>query len=206
MATVSTKDTILEVAARLFASQGYAAVSMRDVATEVGVTPANLYYHFKDKETLIREALAHVFADRTAPLEAIAGDSSPPDRTFEVVVGWFVRLIFEDAVFSRLLFRELLDGDGQRLEYLSKTVFERPFALITEVTSAYATRSDPVLSAVSVIGMIFGHFQLSRVLPHLPGGRVEHTNTDAVTRHVLALLRGALNGGPDGEPNVEAAP
>lgn len=37
-----TRTTILLEAAKLFASEGYSAVSMRDVANKVGVTPANL--------------------------------------------------------------------------------------------------------------------------------------------------------------------
>jgi len=43
MPAPDTQGVILEVASRLFASRGYDAVSMRDVAMEVGGTPANLY-------------------------------------------------------------------------------------------------------------------------------------------------------------------
>ncbi|NKB84848.1 helix-turn-helix transcriptional regulator [Ochrobactrum grignonense] len=57
-----TRTVIIETAAGLFADLGYSAVSMRDVASKVGVTPANLYHHFKGKDELIREALAHVRA------------------------------------------------------------------------------------------------------------------------------------------------
>ena len=40
------RATVLEVALRLFARNGYAGVSMRDVALEVGFTQAAIYYHF----------------------------------------------------------------------------------------------------------------------------------------------------------------
>lgn len=198
MSSINTRETILEVASRLFASKGYAAVSMRDVAAEVGVTPANLYHHFKDKEHLIREALAHVFAEKTSSLESVVFESSSPEQKFEAVVTWFVKLIFEDEIFARLLFRELLDGDSDRLEYLSTTVFARPFALITSVTTDYSTHADPVLSAVTVVGVILGHVQLSGTLRHLPGGRAEHADPSVITRHILAMLRPALKSGPTG--------
>lgn len=196
MSGPETRTAILQSAARLFASKGYAAISIRDVAADVGVTPANLYYHFKDKEQLVRATLVHVFAERTSPMDALLAEPSTSDHKLQVVVGWFVGLIFTDEVFSRLLFRELLDGDKERLEYLSKTVFERPFGLFTSLTTDFAPKADPVLLAVSIVGVVLGHFQLSGALPHLPGGKAEHADPAVITRHVLALLRYALKAEP----------
>ncbi|RAI43862.1 TetR/AcrR family transcriptional regulator [Rhodoplanes roseus] len=192
MAKAQMRATILETASRLFASRGYAAVSMRDVATEVGVTPANLYYHFSDKEQLIREALVHVFTERTAPLETVLAVPVTCDQKLETFVLWLVGLLWQDEVFAKLLFRELLDGDRSRLEHLSRTVLERPFALITSATAGYNRRADPVLSAVSIIGIVLGHFQLSVALPFLPGGRKEHTDPEVVSRHILTVVRSAI--------------
>lgn len=44
-------------AARLFRAHGYAAVSLRDVARECGVTTGSLYHHFRSKDDLVREVL-----------------------------------------------------------------------------------------------------------------------------------------------------
>jgi AcrR family transcriptional regulator len=41
-----TRQQILEVARELFLSRGYKGVSMKDVAEEIQVTSAALYYHF----------------------------------------------------------------------------------------------------------------------------------------------------------------
>ena len=41
-----TRQQILEVARELFLSKGYKGVSMKEVAEEVQVTSAALYYHF----------------------------------------------------------------------------------------------------------------------------------------------------------------
>jgi AcrR family transcriptional regulator len=50
-----TRKKIIEVAKALFARDGYAAVSMEDIARGVGVRKASLYYFYKSKE--------HVYAD-----------------------------------------------------------------------------------------------------------------------------------------------
>lgn len=47
-------DILFEVALRLFACNGYAGVSMRDVALEVGFTQAAIYYHFFQQDRLLQ--------------------------------------------------------------------------------------------------------------------------------------------------------
>jgi len=46
----STKQTILKIAGRLFSQRGYYGVSMQDLADEIHITKAALYYHFTSKE------------------------------------------------------------------------------------------------------------------------------------------------------------
>jgi AcrR family transcriptional regulator len=66
MATSETRERILDAAERLFASQGFAATSLRTVITDAGVNLAAIHYHFGSKEALIRA----VFARRLEPLNA----------------------------------------------------------------------------------------------------------------------------------------
>ena len=44
---------VLDAAARLFREKGYAATSMRDIASAVDMLPGSLYYHFASKEELL---------------------------------------------------------------------------------------------------------------------------------------------------------
>ena len=48
-----TKNKIMEAAIRLFAEKGFAAVPMRDVAKEVGITIASIYYYYASKDALL---------------------------------------------------------------------------------------------------------------------------------------------------------
>lgn len=49
-----TRTRILDAARGLFNEEGTSAVSTNHVAAEAGVSPGNLYYHFKDKQEIIR--------------------------------------------------------------------------------------------------------------------------------------------------------
>lgn len=185
-----TRNAILEIAAELYAELGYSAVSMRDVASNVGVTPANLYHHFQGKDELIREAIAYVFTHKTASLEGLLDSGANPDDRLEAFVRWLIHLLAEDRIFFRLLVRELTDGDTERLAYLVTTVLERPFALVRGLARArVGNDEDDFLAAVSIIGLVLGHMQLGAIVAHLPDGRPHHLDPDVISHHVFATLR-----------------
>jgi TetR/AcrR family transcriptional regulator, cholesterol catabolism regulator len=50
---VARPDQIMDIAARQFRARGYAAVSLRDIATEAGMRTPSLYYHFPSKDDLV---------------------------------------------------------------------------------------------------------------------------------------------------------
>jgi len=193
MHAVDTRGEILEIAARLYAGLGYSAVSMRDLAGEVGVTQANLYHHFRSKDDLIRETLAHVFAQKTAPMVELLERPGTSSQRLAAFVNWFVRLLVEDRVFFRLLVRELVDGDGARLKALADSVLERPFSLVSSLADPQRPKDERFLAAISIIGLMLGHVQLAALLPYLPGGRPEQADPSVVARHITTVLRRAFH-------------
>ena len=56
-----TKEWILETACRLFNEYGTAAISTKRIAKEMGISPGNLYYHFKNKELPIEGHLYDLY-------------------------------------------------------------------------------------------------------------------------------------------------
>ncbi|MEP7176615.1 MAG: helix-turn-helix domain-containing protein, partial [Gemmatimonadales bacterium] len=54
----STRDLILDAAERLFADQGFARTTIKQIGRQAGVNSALLYYYFADKDRLYREVLA----------------------------------------------------------------------------------------------------------------------------------------------------
>uniref|UniRef100_UPI0025D4F336 TetR/AcrR family transcriptional regulator n=1 Tax=uncultured Corynebacterium sp. TaxID=159447 RepID=UPI0025D4F336 len=75
------KAEIAEVAARLFATNGFESTSVADVAHEVGTSPASIFYYFDDKAALFRapfetdlpiaEKLIEAHRESTDPLASI---------------------------------------------------------------------------------------------------------------------------------------
>lgn len=71
---------ILDAARELFATEGYDAVTMRRVAQAIEYSPTALYFHFKDKETLIRELCYEDFHALTRVFQRIAREPDPVER------------------------------------------------------------------------------------------------------------------------------
>jgi AcrR family transcriptional regulator len=57
------KETIVASAAELFMEKGFAATSIRDIAERAECSTANLYYHFKNKQSLFREVMIYCSHD-----------------------------------------------------------------------------------------------------------------------------------------------
>ncbi len=90
-AGTKTRDRILATALALFNAEGEAQVSTVDIAAVLGISPGNLYYHFKGKEAII-EAL---FASFETELKQVL--SAPIKRALSIEDHWiFVYIVFEE--------------------------------------------------------------------------------------------------------------
>ncbi len=70
-------DQILAVAAELFARNGVAATTVREIADEVGILSGSLYHHFDSKEAMVDEILSPYLKDLGDACQQVA--SSPAD-------------------------------------------------------------------------------------------------------------------------------
>jgi len=186
-----SKDDILEKTAPLFASQGYAATSMRDLAKVCGITPAALYHHFTDKEQLYREVLEYTFRRRIGrmgdALQGVVGFEARVRRVVEVLVD----AVDDDELFLPMLRRELLERDEKRLEYLATRVFAEPFREIMRVgRDLPAGRFRPSFLAASALALTIGHYTLEPVrrylMPSDTPDDLRQTIIDHVTKLALA--------------------
>ncbi|MCK5941317.1 MAG: TetR family transcriptional regulator [Planctomycetes bacterium] len=81
MPTTDTKDTILDAAETLFAEQGFAATSLRQLTARAGVNLAAVNYHFGSKEELVKAVLRRCIQpindERRRLLDAITTPTLP---------------------------------------------------------------------------------------------------------------------------------
>ncbi len=192
-------SAILAAAAALFAEHGYAGVAMSEVARRARVSKANLYHHFGSKQGLYL-AVLRAACDQTAG--SIEGIGAGPDEAPLEALRSYARTHLESMLThpgpTRLVLREIVEGDERRLQALAEQVladhFSRLVALVRAGQQGGALRADldPGLLAFVLVAANAFFFESRGVIRHLaeagfaadPGGYSEQ---------VLDLvLRGAL--------------
>ncbi|OUR67770.1 hypothetical protein A9Q77_09840 [Marinomonas sp. 42_23_T18] len=93
---MKTRDRILDAALTLFNDQGEHKVSTNHMATYLGMSPGNLYYHFKNKQDIIYDLFlqheAQIDAALTLPEGTPADYKMTLEDKFAVMLGVFESL------------------------------------------------------------------------------------------------------------------
>jgi AcrR family transcriptional regulator len=99
---VKTKERILEVALKLFNEQGTYAVSTNHIAEAAGISPGNLYYHYRNKEEIIRALyqLLDQTSDRIFTLTAPPTGLADLERLLEASYNllWNYRFFYREII------------------------------------------------------------------------------------------------------------
>jgi AcrR family transcriptional regulator len=74
----SFREAIVRVATERFAGKGYAGVTLRGLATELGCSPMNLYRYFRNKEEIFAAVRAAAFGRFADALEPVARSEREP--------------------------------------------------------------------------------------------------------------------------------
>ena len=120
-------------AVRLFNARGTATVSTNHIAEEAGISPGNLYYHFRNKEEIIRAIFGRMMAAWDATFE-LPRDRAPTltdvrgmlEETYSVLWEYrffyreFVALLRRDPELGRS-YREVREGGLANTEFLLGT-------------------------------------------------------------------------------------
>ena len=76
-----TKSRILETAIDLFNDRGTKAVTTNHIAAAMGISPGNLYYHFSNKEEIIRAIFAQMHEKGLTDYREINEERGPGTAT-----------------------------------------------------------------------------------------------------------------------------
>lgn len=101
---MKTRDRILQCSLELFNEEGEPNVTTLHVATELDISPGNLYYHFKGKDSIIAE----LFSDFETELSELQITQLPDDSP--LLSMWaYLQLSFETMARYLFLFRDVAD-------------------------------------------------------------------------------------------------
>lgn len=186
-----TQERLLDTAADLFANQGYAGVSMRDIARAVGITQAAIYHHFANKDALYIAAVTFLFEQNTLGLSEQMASDIAPERRLELLIAAMLDNMENDPRFRLIYMRELLQNKEGRLAEIAQNAFAAFYQPLNALMLELAPSKDSQLLIFSLAGMIFHHLEARKIAPYLPNPSPEDLDTPSLARHISDLF---LNG------------
>ncbi|MFP4238890.1 TetR/AcrR family transcriptional regulator [Rhodosalinus sp.] len=175
-----TNRRMRAAALRLFARHGYAAVSMRQIAAEVGVQAGALYTHTPDKQTLLFSLMEAHLHELLA-----ARDALPPARGATERLDRFVRfhirfhLARPEAVFIAYMELRNLEPANFRVIEALRRDYETGLEAILRDGAAEGVFAvpDAKIAALGLIAMLTGINTWYR-----EGGRLSLGEVEAIYR------------------------
>lgn len=119
--------------------------------------------------------------------EILGANKSALER-LELFIYKFTELMSNDEDFRRLLQREMLDGDDERLKYMADKVFKGQFDAIGDLVKQVSPECDPHMMTISISSLILYHLETAPIRKFLPGYKPEHDQLDYIARHVYKIL------------------
>lgn len=185
----TTGPRVHTAALRLFAQHGYAAVSMRQIAAEVGVQAGALYLYTPDKQTLLFDLMRAHMEVLLATWD-VSPQASDPLEKLEQFTRFHIAFHLDrsDAVFvSYMELRNLSQANFEVIEALRRSYEDRLEAILKDGQAAGVFNvPDTKLATMAVIAMLTGVTTWFREGGRLSRARVEAIYWDMVRKAVGA--------------------
>ncbi len=185
------RELILAAAAQLFASRGYTAATMNQVAAACGVSKPLLYHYVRDKQALLAQiTLGHVA--RLEALQAeVAAQGLEPEAHLRALIQRFMgvyaraehqhRVLTEDVKF-------LAEAEREAVLAAQRRVVQAFAQAVAAVRPALASAGLGTPLAMLLFGMINWTFTWLK-----PGGALDHGSLAPIVAELFFGGLGAVN-------------
>lgn len=186
------REALLTASLKLIEAEGLAAVSLRRVAREAGVSPGAPYHHFKDRTAVLTALAAQGFRLLAADLTAATAAVTNPVEALSALIHAYVAFAQRQPAYFRLMFRPELsesrhDPEAKEAGHAAEAIFESTITTVVEAGLVPPDKAEPF----SVLIWSLGHGLASLWLDgHLSD---DYEDPDALTTQITALVESALN-------------
>jgi AcrR family transcriptional regulator len=149
------REQLLDVALKLFASRGFNATTMDDIAEAAGVTKPLLYQHFRSKRALYMELTSTVADDLLEAIGKAAAEAEGPRQQVEKGLAAYLHAMVKRADAYNLLFGNVVTNDmelSRAVRQVKSTIAETIESLI----DAGLEEDHRRMLAHAIVGMVEG--------------------------------------------------
>ena len=113
------KEEIIKTAAKLFKEKGYSAVTMRDLATAMGMKAASLYNHINSKQEILKIIIISIAEEFTKGIDVIYNSNNSSLDKLSQVIALHVKITTNSTNEMASLNNDWMHLEGQSDYYLT---------------------------------------------------------------------------------------
>lgn len=183
------RASIIEVAKRLFAQNGFHGVSIDEIVRAVGVSPAILYRHFHSKEELYQAVLHEFSCTRESYVETVVDDDIGFEKVLRGMTRVFIASIVANPDLLKMELHSQLEGsDASREFFLNrwKSFTDYIEYNLTELQAQGKIEKIDVKAAALMYQGMIRELLLLKCLQ--PNDRFENTSIDDLVNELIDLF------------------
>ena len=162
---------LYDASARLFASQGYHATSLRELAEALGLNKSSLYHYFDSKQQLLYQLLDDYISEALAEIQSLCAGERDPEEKLADFMRYYTRFYARDLDRLALLVNEVDNLEPRYRKVLEKKE-RRYLAALTDILEQLREQGrlkdvPSTVAAFAFFGMVHYTFRWYR-----PRGKV----------------------------------
>ena len=191
-----TREQLLEAAIEIFAAKSYREATLAEICTRAGVNSAAANYHFRNKETLYREAWRQSFTNsiKAHPIDGGVSPDAPAALRLHGHIKALLERITDNGSREFMIVQQEMASPTGLLDEVMLAEIEpmrnRTQTLIRELLGPAASEDQVKYSDISVLSQCINPAVIKTRHSRRGGPRIE--NLDAYIEHVYAFTIGGL--------------
>ena len=190
--TADVRSDILNTAEELFATQGFAPTSVREIARQVGVNPAMVHYYFGSKKKLLRAVMERVLEPLAASVQTLSQRDS-----FDVAayIAPLFEVMSEHPFLPQLIAREVFLSGGEMHQQFVENFAPRlggrlPGILEHEqLKGRMSVQLRPNVTAMLILSMCFFPFIARPVTEKTLKISYDRDGLASISKHIHQILK-----------------
>jgi AcrR family transcriptional regulator len=186
-----TRQGILEAAYELFLTQGYAASSMRQIASRAGLALGGIYNHFGSKEAIFSELVLDRHPYRQVLPILLNTPADDPESFVRLAAKMMVDELGRRPDFLKLMMIELVEFNGRDMPGIVERIIPDVVPLIQKFNSQQRLLRNipPFIFFRAFVGLFFSYYITDMMIP-APASILNQD--DALEHFIDIFLHGIL--------------
>lgn len=161
------RSAILACAMSIFAERGYHETTVRHLADEIGVRPASIYYHFHDKQTILREIIQQATEELLVELQR-PPETGDARRHLIEMLRTHLHFIYAHSDQARIILEQthlLRDEEAEAVRAIQRRILDFYRACLTKAYAQHGVENDTASASLLALSVINGFFRWARTTP-----------------------------------------